>query len=90
MWDLNQNRRQKVFTIGGFTFAQRDLTIWKFDEISTDYSVTYFNLEVLSEPSNAPRGDGSVLNFSYAVIIENVQNATITEASKTEQRTVNN
>jgi len=69
MWYLSQNRRQKVFTIGGFAFAQRDLTFWTFDKISTDYSVSYFNLEGLSEPTNAPRGDGSVLNFPHAVII---------------------
>jgi len=70
MWDLNQNRRQKVFTIGGFTFAQRVLTFWKFDKIFTDYSVSYLNLQGLSEPTNAPHGDGSVLNFPHAVIIE--------------------
>ena len=46
MWDLNQNRRQKVFTIAGFTFAYAGhLTFWKCYKISTDYSVSYFNLE---------------------------------------------
>ena len=70
MWGLNQNRRQKAFTIGGFTFAQWDLTFWTFDKISTDYSVSYFNLMGLSEPAKAPRGHGSVLNFPHAVIIE--------------------
>ena len=70
MWDLSQNRRQKVIAVGGFTFAQRDLTFWKFDKISTDYSVLYVNLEGLSEPTNAPRGDGTVLNFPFSVIIE--------------------
>jgi len=69
MWDLNQNRHQKIFTIGGFTFAQRDLTFWKFDKISTYYSVSYFNLEGLSKPTNAPHGNGCVLNFPYAVIM---------------------
>jgi len=68
MWDLNQKRRQKVFTIGCFTFAQRVLTVWKFDKIFTDYSVSYLNLEGLSEPTNAPHGYGSV-NFPHAVII---------------------
>jgi len=70
MWYLNQNRRQKVFTLGGFTFAQQDLTFWKFDKITTDYSVSYFNLEGLSEPANALRGDGTSLNFPNAVIIK--------------------
>jgi len=41
-----------------------------FDKISTDYSASYFNLKGLRKPSTAPRGDGSVLNFPYAVIIE--------------------
>jgi len=63
MWAFNQNRRQKVFTIGGFTFPQQDLKFWKFDKISTDYSVSYFNLEELREPTNAD-------NFPYADIIE--------------------
>jgi len=45
MWDLNQNRCQKVVIIGGFTFGHGDLTFWKLDKISTDYSVSYFNLE---------------------------------------------
>ena len=72
MWDLNQNRPRKVFTNKGlhFTFAKRDLTFCKFDKSSTDYTASCFNLEGLSEPTNAPRGDGSVLNFPDAVIIE--------------------
>ena len=70
MWDLNQNRRQKVFTIRDFAFAQRKLTFWKLDKISTDYSVSYFNLEGLSEPTTAPRGDGNVLIVPYAANIE--------------------
>ena len=45
MWDLNQNCRQKVFTLGGCTFAHGDLTFSKFDKISTDYRISYFNLE---------------------------------------------
>jgi len=73
MWDLNQNRRQNVFAIGGFVFAQRDLTFWKFDKISTDYSFSYFNLEGLREPTYPPRGDRSVLNFPYVVMFENLQ-----------------
>jgi len=70
MWYLHQNSRQKVFTIGGFTSAQWDLTFWKFDKKSTDYSVSYFNLEGLGEAAYAPRGNGSVFNFPYAIIIE--------------------
>jgi len=59
---------QKVFTIGGFTFAQQNLTFCKFDKISTDYNLSCCNLEGLSESTNVPRGDKSVLNFPYAVI----------------------
>jgi len=61
---LNQNRHQKVFIIGGFTFDHRDLTFSKFDKISTAYSVSYFNLDGMLTVVM----DGSVLNFPYAVI----------------------
>jgi len=33
------------------------MTFSKFEKISTDYSVSYFNVEGLSEPANAPRGN---------------------------------
>jgi len=82
MWDLNQNRRQNVFTLGG---VHRDLTFWKFEKISTDYNVSYFNLEGM-----LPVATGVFQTSLMLSLLKNVQNATITESSKTEQSTVNN
>jgi len=73
----------KVFTMWGFTSAHGGLTFWKFDKISTGCNVSYFNLEGILVVT------GVFYTSLMLSLLKIVQNATITESSKTEQRTVN-
>jgi len=52
------------------------------------YSASYLNTKGLSPPV-PPRGDGTVLNLLYAVILKIRTKAAIIESSKAEQCTVN-
>ena len=69
----------------GFTFAHGDLTFWKFDKISTDYSVSHFTLEGILPVATEVFQTSLMLS-----LLKNGQNATITEWSKADQSSENN
>ena len=89
MWGLNQNRRQKFLNRGLYICAE-GLTFWKFDKISTDLWCFIICKIGRVEPTIAPRGASTGLNFPYTFIIEIIIKNTIIESSKTEQSLENN
>jgi len=65
---FHQNRRQKVFNWGGFTFVQGELDILNMIKL---HCVTVFHIGIWgtwsivwgAKPTKAPRGDGTAFHI---------------------------